>query len=131
MPRRSGFHPRGQTRSSGVARTWALGPGGSTQQSITGSGVTIIGSGATPTVSELTILRTRGLLQFYLFSAANPGEGFTGAFGIMVVSDQAFAAGVVSMPSPVNELESNLWFYHQFLSIHAPDGGIGDGVAGA
>ena len=130
MAGRRGFHPR--RGSSGIARDWSLGPGGVTQQAITGSGVTIIGSGVQSLVPQITIMRTRGLFHAYLTSATAAGDGFTGAMGIIVVTAQAFAAGAASMPSPVNELESNGWFYHQFLSVHAGEaGGLSGGPEGS
>ena len=83
-------------------------------------------------VGEQTILRTRGLLHAFLISATAAGDGFTGAAGIIVVTDQAFAAGVAAMPSPVNEMESDGWLWHQWISVHAGEaGGLSGGPEGA
>ena len=131
MAGRRGFQHR-SPRSSGLSRDWGLGPGGVAQQTITASGVVILGSGVTSTGAALTLMRTRGLLHLYLTSATAAGDGYTGAMGIIVVSDQAFAAGVASMPSPANEAESNGWLYHQFLSVHAGEaGGLSGGPEGS
>ena len=117
MAGRRGFSPR-RGSGAGLSRDWALGPGASAQQTISTTSVTIIGAGVVSTVSQITIMRTRGLLMLNLLTAGVVGDGFTGAFGIMVASDQAFGNGVASMPSPVNEMEANVWLYHQFISVH-------------
>ena len=122
MAGRRGFSPR-RGSGSGIARGWELGPGGITQQTITTGSVTAIGAGLTTLGGQLTVMRTRGLLYVYLSAASNDGDGFHGAFGIIKVSDQAFAAGVASIPSPVNEAENNGWFVHQYISVHEGFGG--------
>jgi hypothetical protein len=38
-----------------------------------------------------------------------------GAFGMCVVSDNAFAAGAASIPGPFTDTDSELWFVHQYL----------------
>ena len=86
MARRSGFHPRSQ-RSSGVARDWGAGVGGTAVATITGNNTQILGSGVQTTGSELTLLRTHGILDMFLTSATSAGDGFFGAFGIGVFSD--------------------------------------------
>jgi len=42
-------------------------------------------------------------------------ESQLGAFGIAVVSSQALAIGVTAVPTPVTDLESDLWFVHQVM----------------
>ena len=41
-----------------------------------------------------------------------------GAVGACVVSDQALAAGVGSVPTPITDKDSDLWLMHQYF--HAP-----------
>ncbi len=72
---------------------------------------TFITSGAAPE----TILRSRGLLTVITDQAASSEQPF-GAFGICVVSDQAIAAGIGSIPTPYTEPESDLWLLHQFFA---------------
>ncbi len=38
-----------------------------------------------------------------------------GAVGMCVVSDQAVAIGVTAVPTPITDLQSDLWFLHQIL----------------
>ena len=124
MARSRGFS-RAPRRSSGVARDWGLGPGESVITSIMGTGSTILGSGITPGESELTVMRTRGLLELGILGQATAnGDGFFGAVGIGVFSLPAFTAGVTSMPTPVTEAAWNGWFWHQFIALHDWDVGV-------
>ena len=121
MARRSGFHPRGQ-RSSGVARDWGAGVGGSALTTIVTSSSVVLGSGVQTTGSELTLLRTRGICDLFLQgSGAADGDGMFGAIGIGVFTDPAFIAGVGSLPTPVTDVEWNGWLWHSFFSVHNPD----------
>jgi len=43
-------------------------------------------------------------------------EDYDAAFGMCVVSDQARAIGVTAIPTPMTDLGSDLWFFHQILS---------------
>ena len=47
------------------------------------------------------------------------GGGFAGAVGIGLVTDQAFAAGVASVPTPVTESAWDGWIYHRFFDTRA------------
>ncbi len=38
-----------------------------------------------------------------------------GAIGLAVVSDQAVAIGVTAVPTPLTDLDSDLWFLHQLI----------------
>ena len=59
-----------------------------------------------------TIVRTVGVLTVQSDQAAATEFPF-GGFGMCVVSDQAVAAGVGSVPDPVTEASSDLWFVYQ------------------
>ncbi len=121
MARRRGFPLRSQ-RSSGVARDWGAGCGSTTKFSISASGSTLITAGVQTTGSELTLLRTRGLLELMLVGpGTSDGDGYTGSFGIGVVTDAAFTAGIASLPTPTTDVTWNGWLYHTFFGIHQPD----------
>ena len=64
-----------------------------------------------------TITRVRGLLSVDTDQQAAT-ERPHGAFGICIVSDQAVAAGVASVPSPYTEADSDLWLLHQFWATN-------------
>ena len=86
-------------------------------QSLTGAQVEAIG--------PFTILRTRGMIG--VVSDQVIAEEFPfGAFGACVVSEPARAVGVGSLPTPITDEGSELWFLHQFwmtnlmVSVGAP-----------
>ena len=43
-------------------------------------------------------------------------------FGIAVVSEQASIAGILSIPTPVLDSPSSLWFVHKFMFSHQNGG---------
>ena len=61
-----------------------------------------------------TIVRTRFLVAIRSDQAAAI-EVQRGAVGLAVVSDQAVAVGVTAVPTPIDDMGSNLWFVHQLL----------------
>ncbi len=71
-----------------------------------------------------TIRRTRGIVSWrsdQVIAAENP----MGAFGLCVVSDNAFAAGAASIPGPFTDADSELWFVHQYLYATVDQGSGG------
>ena len=63
---------------------------------------------------EETILRTR--IELYVISDQSSLHEFqTGAFGMYVVSDLAFAAGIASIPDPFTDGSDDGWFVHQTI----------------
>ena len=60
-----------------------------------------------------TSVRVRGLLTVMTDQAAASEQPF-GAFGVCVVSDQAFSAGAASVPAPYTNADSDLWLLHEF-----------------
>jgi len=117
MPRpRRGFS-RGNAPSRRLT-AWTEGPGGSVPVGLSASGSAILGAGVTPNVEGLTIVRTRGDVEIVL-RLAGAAEGFTGAIGLCLVTDEAFAIGITAMPTPVSDMDDELWFYHRFFSLHA------------
>ena len=59
-----------------------------------------------------TVRRTRGVIWIQSDQSAAIENQF-GAFGMVVVSDPALAAGVTSMPGPVTERSDDGWFVWQ------------------
>ena len=115
MARLRGF-PQGRPRSKRQT-LWGIGPGSEDVTSFSATGSAILGLGV-QTGQANTITRTRGYLQALIASAGSVGDGFTGAFGIGLVSLPAFTAGIVSMPTPVTEVDWDGWLWHQFFSVH-------------
>ena len=80
----------------------------------------IIGSGVTPVGQNLTIIRTHGYLEFTMASADAAQSGFNFAGGIGVVSADAFAVGIGSMPNPFDDISWPGWLWHKMGGIHTP-----------
>ena len=76
-------------------------------QSLDNATLTVIGQ-------PLTVIRTRGEIWIQSDQAIAKEDPF-GALGMCVVSEQARAAGVGSVPTPGAEPDSDLWFLHQFF----------------
>ena len=92
----------------------------------TGNQSSILGFGAQVNLDGFTLVRTRGEFVAQLRSASAIANGFSGAFGIGIVTDAAFAVGVTAVPTPVTEADSDSWLYHRFFSCIA-----GAPIAGA
>ena len=77
-----------------------------------------------------TIVRSR--FQAMIQSdQAGATEHQVGAVGLAVVSDEAATAGVASMPTPITEMASDLWFVHQLAmaaEFQSTTGGTPAGV---
>ncbi len=117
MPRRG----RGLLPASGSNRRqtgWSVGPGSSVPVGVSASGSLILGSGVGANIQGLTLIRVRGHVELVL-RLAGASEGFTGAIGICLVTDDAFAIGITAMPTPVTDMEDDIWLYHRFFSVHA------------
>ncbi len=61
-----------------------------------------------------TIVRTRGVI-FCRSDQTDNAETFIGDLGAAVVSDQAVAAGVTAVPTPLTDKGSDLWFLYEQL----------------
>jgi len=77
-----------------------------------------------------TIVRIRGLLTVMTDQAAASEQPF-GALGFAIVSDEAAAAGIGSMPTPYTDANSDLFMVHQYWSAPMLVGtSVGFGGAG-
>ena len=123
MARSRGYSLR-SLRSSGVARDWGTGPGQTAPTSLSASATGVLGSAITPVAQELTVLRTRGIFDIHLLSAAAAGDGFFGAVAIGKATLTAFTAGTGSLPMPINEAEWDGWLWHSFFSVHTGLAGL-------
>ena len=106
--RQGGFPTRSQRRKS----SWVAGVGSATAQTdVTASGTTLANAAVGILADGLTLVRTRGMLQLYLNAATAQDNGFTGAFGIGVVTTEAFQAGGAAVPQPLVNQGWNGWLY--------------------
>ena len=103
------------------ATGWEEGPGTFTDVgAFTASQAVILGSGQSFVFDGDTVVRIRGFAEISLSSGTADGDGYTGAFGIGIVTDAAFAAGVASVPTPITEIEWEGWIWHQMFSVRSP-----------
>ena len=121
--------PRSRRSLSGFARgaprrltSWALGPGGDDlgtmdAQVRTTTGNIIYGSGVTPVVPNLTIVRTRGFVDMRLLSATAVGDGFNYALGLGIVTNDAFSIGVTATPNPFDDADWPGWLWHDMGTL--------------
>ena len=89
------------------------------EDTITGATATLIATlnAAALALRPFTIVRSH--LSFYLKSdQAAANESQTVAFGLTVVTDQAIAAGIASIPTPATDQSSD-WFFHKWMMANA------------
>ena len=98
---------------------WEEGPGGGGIFTITGSSSIILGAGTQALNDGLTLVRLRGRFSCYLSAAAAANEGYIGAFGIGICTNAAFAVGVSAVPTPITEIQENIWLFHQFIQLRS------------
>ena len=119
--RRGGFPPR---RAKNL--TWGLGPQGAGQL-LTVTGKTLWTTGTTPS-QELTLMRTRGFVSVTQQSATAIGDGFFGAHGIYMMTEDAFNIGVTAALDPLTDANSDMWIWHHFFETRAITSTEGDGA---
>ena len=104
---------------------WDEGPQGNTTISSITS--TIFTTGAQANIAGLTIVRLHGELLLTLNFVASALDGFFRcAFGICIVTENAFNAGAGSVPAPVADVDWEGWMVHQFFSIRAISATLGN-----
>ena len=82
---------------------------------VAGAGTAVLLFGLVPSNSgiDLTIVRNRGLFTITSDQAA-ASETQRGVVGAVLVSDDAFAAGVGSMPAPISDPDQDWLLYEPF-----------------
>jgi len=70
-------------------------------------------------------------VKAFLTTANAVSDGFHGAIGIGVVTDDAFGVGVSAVPDPLDEMEWDGWLWHSFFDIHTAASPLDDGVNAA
>ncbi len=128
---RRGFS-RGSARGVRRKTQWSLGPGGDDLATLDAVGISssttvIIGSGVTPAVSQLTVVRLHGHLEFALSSAVAALGGFSFAYGIGIVTSDAFAIGVTAVPNPFDDIDWPGWLVHGSGAIRSVVGALAVG----
>ncbi len=110
---RSGFIRRDGGRKRDTLWTGAL---WSENNIATGGALLLTTLGATLLpLRPFTVVRVRGMLQVNSDQVAST-ERQLGAYGMAVVSDQAVAIGITAVPTPMTDIDSDLWFLHQLFA---------------
>ena len=106
-------HQRGN--GSRRAMAWDAGPE-QVPVSLSAAGATLWATGAQALSDDLTIVRTRGQLTLNLTSIATIGDGYAKVgLGICIVPENAFNAGVGSVPTPLTDIGWDGWMWHMLL----------------
>ena len=105
---------RGPRRAS----SWARGPFG-ILNNIATSEVNLFPTGFQVVDNGITLVRTRGELLVSLLTASATGDGFLVAAGLCVVSENAFNAGVASVPDPLADMDWEGWFWYKTTNLLA------------
>ena len=103
---------RSRVRVPRRRKGWNIGPGApNSVENFGGSANAIVGQGAEATQDGGTLVRLRGSLLWGAGEQSAQGEGWIGAFGIGIVTAEAFAIGSTAMPSPVADVDWDGWIY--------------------
>ena len=80
---------------------------------LSAAGSTLWSTGAQAAVDGLTTVRIRGEVVLAIISTTTIGDGFSGyGIGICNVSENAFNAGIASIPSPLIDIGWPGWMWH-------------------
>ena len=105
---------RGDGRSAKRSTVWLGIDPTDTVMTITGGTIITSFNAAALALRPFTIVRTH--LELLIFSdQAAAAEAQIGAYGGVVVSEQASAIGVSAVPTPVTDSDSDLFFAHQWM----------------
>ena len=91
--------------------SWAGGPRG-VFQNVTAAQVTLFAVGSQANVDDLTLVRIRGELLVQISNASAVNSGFQWAFGMCVVSENAFGIGATAIPAPFTDIAWDGWMVH-------------------
>ena len=83
---------------------------------MTAAGAFLWANGVQANLDGLTTVRIRGQFTLHLDVVTTIGDGFAGVgLGICNVSENAFGAGVASVPHPLTDIQWDGWMWHQLL----------------
>ena len=74
-------------------------------------------STATPSIDQATIVRTRGQVVIKLGTYV-ADLSISGAYGVAIVSSDAFAAGIASIPGPFDDADWDGWYVWRSFGGH-------------
>ena len=100
--------------------SWAAGPGGNVL-ALTSSVSALFGTASEATIDDLTTIRTRGQLTVALNAASAIDEGFSWAFGICNVTQNAAGVGITAVPTPRADIAWDGWMVFMQGELFARD----------
>ena len=114
MPLRRGRPIR---TGSSVKRQTSWGPGPTGEVQMTGTSQSIFATAAQSNAAGLTLVRVRGELLVFMTSVTAALDSMNCAVGLCIVSDNAFDAGVASIPHPLTDIawDGWLWYWTGFI----------------
>ncbi len=107
-------HSRAVSRGARRETEWFSIPWTTTAMAAGGGTLISVLNAAALGVIPFTVIRTH-LVVHITSDQVSADEVQMAAIGMAVVSAQASAAGVGSIPTPLTELSSDLWYVHQML----------------
>jgi len=126
---RSGFQrhaPRERRKSF-----WGVGPN-AVNMTRTAAGPQVWTQGTTlASGTQGTITRIHGQFLSFLSATSVANGGYDCAVGFGIVSAEAFAAGVASMPSAATDSDWDGWMFHKFYELRSNNATLADGVNAA
>ncbi len=123
--RRSGFSTQG--RGSRRVVDWGFGVADA-NSIVSATGKLLWGTSISNSGQKITIVRTRGIATLTLLSGAAIGDGYHGAHGICLVTEDALAVGVTALPDPFADSNSDVWLWHSFFDVRLVTATIADGA---
>lgn len=118
-------------RSPRRKTSWVLGPGEDdlgTSVNLSADGTTIFGSGISPTIDELTLVRLHGEMRLTMTSVAAAADGFGYAIGVGICTADAFAIGVTAVPNPFDDIDWPGWLFHDIGFLYSTAASVGHGL---
>ena len=111
---------------------WQLGPGGSdlptmNRVAFSTNTAAIIGSGITPLIDNLTVIRLHGFLECSLTAANAQRSGFNFVAGIGIITSDAFSVGVTAAPNPFDDIDWPGWMWMAQWSMRTAVAGLAVG----
>ena len=113
-------------RSPRRRTAWSVGPNAILQSAASAPSQLFTNGVALSASDNVTIGRLRGEAMVYLSAGSTAISGYDGAFGIGIVSAEAFAAGAASCPDANVDADDDIWLYHQFFHVKITDATAGD-----
>ena len=106
---------------------WGLGPR-DTDGGFSATGKALWSSAVVPDENGLTIVRIRGIFSITQATAGVALDGFFGAVGFCIITDEALAIGITAVPDPLSDEGNDIWMWHSYFDTRSATATFADGV---